>query len=90
MQLICQIKIIGRVQGVGYRQSAKDIAEQLGLTGWVKNCPDGSVKSKAIGTEDKVHEFIAWCRKGPASALVKEVQVEWLNEIPATATFEIR
>lgn len=67
--------IKGKVQGVFFRASAKDVAEQLRLTGWVRNTPEGDVEAMATGDEDRVNEFIEWCRKGPRKAEVYSVTV---------------
>ena len=56
----------GRVQGVFYRAKTQKVAEGLGLTGWVKNCRDGSVEIHAEGNKEKLEELIKWCRNGPA------------------------
>jgi acylphosphatase len=71
------LKVAGRVQGVYYRAAARQRAQQLGLTGWVMNCPDGSVEVIAEGAVAKLEEFIAWCREGPPDARVVDVSVEW-------------
>ncbi len=69
--------IKGVVQGVFYRSSARQVARQLNLTGWVKNLPDGRVEIVAEGEEKKLEEFIKWCHKGPPSAIVDEVKVTY-------------
>jgi acylphosphatase len=68
--------IEGKVQGVFYRASARDKAEALGITGWVKNTGSGDVEIVASGSEVQLIEFIAWCRKGPSKAIVTNVIVE--------------
>ncbi|PVD52719.1 acylphosphatase [Terrimonas sp.] len=70
-----QLTITGKVQGVYYRASAADEAQRLGLKGEVWNNFDGSVGLIAEGEEDKVNALIAWCRKGPARAEVKNINV---------------
>jgi acylphosphatase len=65
----------GKVQAVFFRATAKDVAESLDLKGWVKNTPAGEVELMACGDTDKVQDFIDWCRKGPARAIVTKVQV---------------
>lgn len=72
-----ELKIIGHVQGVFYRQSTKETAVRLGLTGWAKNCPDGSVEVIFEGEREAVDAAIEWCRQGPAAAHVTEVAVAW-------------
>jgi acylphosphatase len=69
------IKISGVVQGVFFRVSAKEKADDLGLKGFVRNEPDGTVYMEAEGTRQKLDEFIKWCWKGPAHANVTHVEV---------------
>ena len=71
------LKIQGRVQGVYYRASTVQEAQKLGLTGWVINCPDGSVEAVAEGAREKLDELIAWCHQGPTGARVTSVDVRW-------------
>ncbi len=68
--------IEGRVQGVWFRESTKRKALSLGVYGWVRNLPDGTVEVVAEGDEDKVRELIKWCHKGPPAAKVTNVKVE--------------
>ncbi|MBX9571379.1 MAG: acylphosphatase [Candidatus Obscuribacterales bacterium] len=85
------MKVLGRVQGVFYRQSTVDQARVLGLRGWVANESDGTVIIEAEGERDKLESFIIWCQKGPANAKVSDVQVEWFDEVePQFNRFEIR
>jgi acylphosphatase len=70
------ITITGQVQGVFYRTSAQSQAQRLGLCGFVKNMPDGSVYVEAEGLESKVNEFIKWCKTGSKFAEVERVVVE--------------
>jgi len=69
------LSIKGRVQGVFYRESAKREGTRLGVTGWVRNKPDGSVELLACGTEDTVQKLVEWCKAGPPLAKVTEVTV---------------
>ena len=71
-----RLLVSGRVQGVWYRASARDRAVELGLRGWVRNLPDGTVEAVAEGPQDGVQAFIDWCREGPRLAVVREVVVE--------------
>lgn len=73
------ILVTGKVQGVFYRQSTKEKALELGITGSVKNQPDGSVWIQATGSPDQLHQLIAWCRQGPPRAAVTSVQVETME-----------
>lgn len=70
-----QIKITGRVQGVFYRASAKREALTLGLAGFARNEPDGSVLIEAAGDYDQLHEFVGWCRQGTPESEVASVTV---------------
>jgi acylphosphatase len=71
-----RLLIRGLVQGVSYRASTVDAARRIGgLTGWVRNQPDGSVVCEAQGAADKVDALIAWCEDGPPHAQVDRVQV---------------
>jgi acylphosphatase len=74
-----QLLIKGKVQGVFFRASAKKIAEELALRGWVKNTHNGDVEAMVTGNENAVLQFIKWCHKGPREAVVKEVIV---TELP--------
>ncbi len=65
--------IKGKVQGVFYRDSSKAKAEELGLTGWVRNTPDGHVEAIVTGSVDMLERFIEWARRGPRAAVVTEV-----------------
>ena len=72
--------IKGKVQGVFFRASARDKAQALGLTGWVKNTDEGFVESVATGSDLELEEFINWCKKGPAQAIVIGVAITHLVE----------
>ncbi len=71
------LTIAGRVQGVFYRQSTKNTADQLGLTGWVKNCREGSVEAIFEGDQEIVEAAIEWCWQGPPSAQVVDITIKW-------------
>jgi acylphosphatase len=68
--------IKGKVQGVFFRATAKDVAEELGMRGWVKNTSEGNVEIAASGEDEQVERFIEWCKAGPSMAKVSEVVVE--------------
>ena len=69
--------IEGRVQGVFFRYHTEEMALRLGLKGWVKNRPEGSVEALFEGDRDKVHQIIEWCHRGPAQARVIRVHQTW-------------
>lgn len=71
--------IRGRVQGVFFRAETRDRARSLGLSGWVRNAPDGTVEAVFQGDRDRIESMLGWCRHGPALAQVDEVQIEWLE-----------
>ncbi|HEY1267823.1 MAG TPA: acylphosphatase [Candidatus Binatia bacterium] len=71
------LRIHGQVQGVFFRASTEAEARRLGLTGWVRNRPDGSVEVIAEGPKAKLEDLVAWCRRGPPRAQVDRVEVEW-------------
>lgn len=75
------ILVTGKVQGVFYRQSTKEKALALGITGIVKNQPDGSVFIQATGDPGLLNQLIAWCRQGPSRAEVASVQVETIEPL---------
>jgi acylphosphatase len=68
--------ISGRVQGVGYRDWMVARARALGLTGWVRNCPDGTVEALISGDAPAVAELLRACRHGPRLAVVAEINEE--------------
>jgi acylphosphatase len=73
------IIVSGKVQGVWYRQSTKEKALELGITGEVSNQPDGTVRIVATGTKEQLSLFTDWCRQGPPKANVTNLDVK---EIP--------
>lgn len=83
------IRVTGKVQGVFYRASAKNKADELGVKGFVTNEPDGSVYAEAEGVPEQVEHFINWCKLGPPQAEVTAVNVR-LGEIRHFEKFEIR
>jgi len=77
--------VSGRVQGVFFRASARDQAEHLGLTGWVRNVPGGRVEIVAEGDDEDLEKLRRWARRGPAYAYVTELE-ETME--PATGEFK--
>ena len=73
------IVISGKVQGVFFRQSAREMAVSIGITGTIKNLYDGSVEIVATGTKDQLNSFVEWCKKGPPNAIVAGVEVRDLS-----------
>lgn len=71
-----RLRIHGRVQGVSFRYYARQRASTLGLSGWVRNRPDGTVEAEVQGPEEMVDRFIGWAREGPSLAEVDRVDVD--------------
>ena len=82
--------ISGRVQGVYYRYSTQQEAKRLGLTGWVRNLPNGNVEAVVEGDETIVERMIGWCHDGPAGAVVSEVKKTQREASGEFEGFEIR
>lgn len=75
-----QLLIRGKVQGVFFRASAKDVADEIGIRGWVKNTEEGDVEILASGSHDQLQKFIEWCKIGPRRAIVTNVEVTNVDE----------
>jgi len=71
-----RVRIHGRVQGVWFRGSTQQRARELGVSGWVRNCPDGSVEAVFEGRADAVAAALAFCADGPPAARVTRVDVD--------------
>lgn len=82
--------IHGRVQGVFFRASARDEALRIGVGGWVRNLPDGSVEALFEGETRKVEEALGWCHKGPPGARVTSVDISYEPYKGEFQHFEIR
>ncbi|GAB3187735.1 hypothetical protein GCM10027061_04780 [Nesterenkonia suensis] len=88
------LRITGRVQGVFFRASTRDAAEDLSLTGWVRNADDGAVEVLIGGQGPAVDALIRWCHHGPQKARVDDVEEREAAEaelasLPASG-FEVR
>ena len=79
------VLVTGLVQGVFYRATAERVAREWGLTGWVRNLPDGRVEAIAEGPAEAVEAFVRWCHEGPSAARVDSVDV---TASPAMGEFE--
>lgn len=82
--------IRGRVQGVWFRASTKQMADSLGLAGYVRNLPLRRVEAVFQGPRHKVEQALAWCQQGPPAAQVSEVRVSWQEPDPSYQGFEVR
>jgi len=84
------IKISGQVQGVFFRASAKEEAESRGLTGFVRNEPDGSIFIEAEGPQDKLEDYLNWCRHGNSPARVTGMEFLFSDELKNFTDFTIQ
>ena len=75
MAIVKHLIITGRVQGIGFRMYMQRVAQELGITGWVRNRRDGSVEAMVAGAPEAVEKIIAWARRGPGHGLVAGVEV---------------
>ena len=71
-----RLEITGRVQGVGFRESMRAVAQALEVNGWVRNRDDGGVDAIVQGADGDVERVIAWCHNGPPGANVKFVKAD--------------
>jgi acylphosphatase len=78
MAVRAHVVVHGRVQGVWFRGSMQDEAERLGVAGWVRNRPDGTVEAEIEGAREMVDALIAWAHRGPRGARVTDVRVDWI------------
>ncbi len=90
MERAAKLIISGLVQGVFFRASVTREARKHGLSGYVRNLPNGNVEVWAQGDEMFVEKLIAWCRQGPPSARVDSVEVSWMGLKPNCQEFDIQ
>ena len=81
--------VSGRVHGVGFRVSTQRAAANLGLAGWVRNCPDGAVETLIHGPDEAVKQMVAWLKHGPPAAVVSRIQVTPADGEALTSGFKI-
>lgn len=86
----CHVLISGDVIGVSFRYYTVEKAHELGLTGWVRNTPEGKVEGVFEGEEEAVQKMLAWIRDGgPRWARVEEVEVRWRDELGGFREFRV-
>lgn len=85
-----QCVITGKVQNVAFRAYAQDSADELGITGWVKNLPDGSVLLCAQGMPDTLKDYVEYLHEGSLRAEVEGVSVEWGSPKTVFTEFSIK
>lgn len=84
------VRVVGRVQGVGFRYSTADEARRRRLSGWVRNLDSGAVEAVFEGPHAQVAEMLRWCEDGPSGAYVRDVRVDWDEPLEDLRDFEIR
>jgi acylphosphatase len=84
------VRISGQVQGVFFRDSTRQKAVELNLTGWVRNLPDGRVEAVFEGPSERVREILRWCEEGPRHATVEEVDADIEDASGDLSGFEVR
>ena len=81
--------VTGRVQGVWFRDTCRDLARAEGVAGFVRNRADGAVEAEFEGPEAAVERVVTWCRTGPARAQVDGVEIERIDPV-GSPTFRVR
>jgi len=81
--------VFGKVQGVYYRASTREAANEAGVDGWVQNLRDGRVEAVFEGDEDSVEALVEWCHEGSSAASVDDVEVDY-EDPEGVEGFEIR
>lgn len=84
------VYVSGRVQGVFFRDSTREEAERLGLSGWVSNLSDGRVEAVFQGPSEDVRQMVRWCEEGPSHADVEDVQAEFEGADEDLQGFQVR
>ena len=89
-RISAHVVVHGRVQGVYFRAYTRDQARLLGLAGWVLNRRDGSVEAFFEGERSRVEGMVSWCRQGPPTARVEQVDVQYGEFLGTGDSFEVR
>ena len=84
------VLVSGQVQGVFFRDSTRQKAEELGLAGWVKNTTDGQVEALFEAPSERVREMVRWCEEGPQRASVESVDTDFESAVGDFEAFEVR
>lgn len=83
------VTVRGRVQGVGYRWSTRLVAERERVTGWVRNCDDGTVEAELQGEPERLDAVLAWMAEGPPGSVVEARDVADLEPMESSG-FDVR
>ncbi|MBN1586281.1 MAG: acylphosphatase [Candidatus Omnitrophica bacterium] len=84
------VRYSGRVQGVGFRYTVQAMAAEQGLSGWVRNLPDGGVEMRAQGPRERVSALLKAIRSGMLGRGIEDEQISWEQRAPLEQGFEIR
>ncbi|MGD0406670.1 MAG: acylphosphatase [Candidatus Bathyarchaeia archaeon] len=90
MKTRAHVFVSGRVQGVFFRQKTKQQAESFGVTGWVRNLPDGRVEAVFEGEEEAVKALVEYCHHGPSYATVTNIDASWEDYRGEFSDFKMR
>jgi acylphosphatase len=90
MKTRAHVFVSGRVQGVFFRQKTKQQAESFGVTGWVRNLPDGRVEAVFEGEEEAVKALVEYCHHGPSYARVTNIDASWEDYRGEFSDFKMR
>ncbi len=90
MKARAHLYISGRVQGVNFRWFTRDVADVLGLCGWVRNLPDGRVEAVFEGDREVIDQAILKCKQGSPASHVTGVELIWENQFQGFDDFELR
>jgi len=90
MKTRAHVYISGYVTGVFFRYHTRELAQRLGLRGWVRNTHDGRVEAVFEGEKEAVEQMLNFCHRGPSGARVSNVEVKWENYRGEFSGFEVR
>ncbi|MFH1156576.1 MAG: acylphosphatase [Pseudomonadota bacterium] len=82
--------ISGKVQGVFFRVATQQTARELGITGWVKNLPDGTVEAVFEGSDMEIQQMMLWCHSGPPGSRIDKISIKTSTACPGFSSFDIR
>jgi acylphosphatase len=90
MKIRAHVFVTGRVQGIFFRSETQEKANRQGVTGWVRNLPDGGVEAVLEGEKENVEKIVEFCKRGSPAAKVIKVDVQWLNFTGEFKDFRIK
>ena len=89
MKAQAHIRVYGNVQGVFFRMNTLEQARHYGVHGWIRNRQDGTVEALLQGEKMQIERVIAYCRHGPPTANVSNIEITWMEPRPLLHSFEI-